>query len=107
VLQGWISDIASGLRRPATRKQLSEYACRSVDKATDYLDENQSRLHYDEALAQGLPIATGVEGACRHLDGMDITGARWGLARADSINSTSANPVGVADGALQVYKRSF
>jgi len=88
VLQGRISDVASGLRRAATRKQLSQYARQPVDKAADYLDKNQSRLHYDEALAQGLPIATGViEGACRHLvkDRMDITGARWGLARAEAI----------------------
>jgi hypothetical protein len=45
-------------------------------------------LQYDQALAQGLPIATGViEGACRHLvkDRMDITGARWGLKRAEAI----------------------
>jgi hypothetical protein len=88
VLQGRISDVASGLRRAATRKQLSQYARQPVDKAADYLDKNQSRLHYDQALAEGLPIATGViEGACRHLvkHRMDITGARWGLARAEAI----------------------
>ncbi len=45
-------------------------------------------LKYDEYLAAGLPIATGViEGTCRHLvnDRMDITGARWGLQRAEAI----------------------
>ena len=39
-------------------------------------------------LEKGLPIATGViEGASRHLvkDRMDITGARWGLQRAEAI----------------------
>lgn len=59
-----------------------------MDKAADYLESNQQRLRYDQALAQGLPIATGViEGACRHLvkDRMDITGARWGLERAEAI----------------------
>jgi hypothetical protein len=38
--------------------------------------------------AQGWPIATGIiEGACRHLvkDRMDITGARWGLAGAETV----------------------
>jgi hypothetical protein len=56
--------------------------------AADYIEHNKERLCYDEALAQGLPIATGViEGACRHLikDRMDITGARWGLDRAEAI----------------------
>jgi hypothetical protein len=88
VLEGRAHDVAVGLRRAATRKQLSQRARRAVDKAADYLDKNQSRLRYDHALAQGLPIATGViEGACRHLvkDRMDITGARWGLARAEAI----------------------
>ncbi|MCI0558457.1 MAG: hypothetical protein MN733_08175 [Nitrososphaera sp.] len=45
-------------------------------------------LRYDKYLAQGPPIATGViEGACRSLvkDRMDITGARWGLARAEAV----------------------
>jgi hypothetical protein len=59
-----------------------------VDKAADYIENNQQRLRYDQALAQGLPIATGViEGACRHLvkDRMDITGARWGFERAEAI----------------------
>jgi hypothetical protein len=53
-----------------------------VDTCADYL------LKYDEYLAAGLPIATGViEGACRHLikDRMDITGARWGLQSAEAI----------------------
>jgi len=77
-----------GLRRAATRKQLSPSERKAVDKAADYLAHNRERLQYDRALAHGLPIATGViEGACRHLvkDRMDITGARWGLQRAEAI----------------------
>ena len=88
VLKGRAQDVAVGLRRAATRKQLSQSERTPVDKAADYIDNNQQRLQYDQALAQGLPIATGViEGACRHLvkDRMDITGARWGLERAEAI----------------------
>jgi hypothetical protein len=88
VLEGRAQDVAVGLRRAATRKQLSQNARKPVDKAADYIDNNQERLQYDHALAHGLPIATGViEGACRHLvkDRMDITGARWGLARAEAV----------------------
>ena len=88
VLEGRAQDVAVGLRRAATRKQLSQSERTPVDKAADYIDNNQQRLQYDQALAQGLPIATGViEGACRHLvkDRMDITGARWGLERAEAI----------------------
>jgi len=88
ILQGRAQDVAVGLRRAATRKQLSQSERKPVDKAADYIDNNQERLQYDRALAHGLPIATGViEGACRHLvkDRMDITGARWGLERAEAI----------------------
>jgi hypothetical protein len=88
ILEGRAQDVAVGLRRAATRKQLSQSARKPVDKAADYIDNNRERLQYDRALAHGLPIATGViEGACRHLvkDRMDITGARWGLARAEAI----------------------
>ena len=88
VLQGRAQDAAVGLRRAATRKQLSHNQRIPVDKAANYIDNNQLRLRYDLALTQGLPIATGViEGACRHLvkDRMDITGARWGLERAEAI----------------------
>jgi len=81
-------EVAVGLRRAATRQQLSQRARQPVDKAADYIDSNRQRLQYDDALANGLPIATGViEGACRHLikDRTDITGARWGLERAEAI----------------------
>lgn len=45
-------------------------------------------LHYDRALTDGLPVATGViEGACRHLveNRMGRTGARWSAAGAEAI----------------------
>ena len=88
ILQGRARDVAVGMRRAATRKQLNQNERKPIDKAADYIDNNQERLQYDHALAHGLPIATGViEGACRHLvkDRMDITGARWGLERAEAI----------------------
>jgi hypothetical protein len=87
-LQGRAQEVAIGLRRAATRKQLRQGQRQPVDQAADYLASHQQRLRYDPALVQGLPIATGViEGACRHLvkDRMDITGARWGLERAEAI----------------------
>ena len=53
-----------------------------------YLTNNMDYLRYDQALASGWPIATGViEGACRHLigDRLDITGSRWGIDGAEAI----------------------
>ncbi len=88
VLEGGAGDVAVGMRRAATRTQLSQTAREPVDKTANYIEKNQMKLQYDQALVQGLPIATGViEGACRHLvkDRMDITGDRWGLKCAESI----------------------
>jgi hypothetical protein len=88
VLQGKVSDVAAGMRRKATRLELSEDERKAVDKCADYLLKYKELLRYDEYLTQGYPIATGViEGACRHLigDRMDITGARWRLPCAEAI----------------------
>ena len=81
-------EVAISLRRAATRARLRWKKRQPLDKAADYIENNRRRLRYDRALAQGIPIATGViEGACQHLvkDRMDITGARWGLVRAEAV----------------------
>ncbi len=47
---------------------LDTKAAKPVERAAKYLIRNSDYLHYDRALAEGLPIATGViEGACRYL----------------------------------------
>jgi len=88
ILQGKASDVAAGIRRSATLKGLSTQERQNVDKCADYLLKYRPYLRYDQYLALGYPIATGViEGACRHLvcDRMDITGARWRLDRAEAV----------------------
>ncbi len=45
-------------------------------------------MKYDEYLAKGYPIGTGVvESACSHVvkDRMEISGARWGISGAESV----------------------
>ena len=86
-------DIARTIRWWAARRKKddnTEQALRAIDSACDYLaDRTRTRLmHYEEALRDGLPIATGViEGACRYLvkDRMDRTGARWSLTGAEAV----------------------
>jgi hypothetical protein len=88
ILQGNASDVAAGIRRSATLQALSAKERENADKCADYLLKYRPYLHYDQYLAKGYPIATGViEGACRHLvcDRMDITGARWRLERAEAV----------------------
>lgn len=88
LLKGKVSDVAAGMRRSATLNKLSRKKRAPVDRCANYLLNHRDMLRYDEYLALGLPIATGViEGACRHLiaDRMDITGARWGLKTAEAV----------------------
>jgi hypothetical protein len=88
ILQGKSSDVAAGIRRSATLQELSDKERENADKCADYLLKYRDFLQYDNYLAEGYPIATGViEGACRHLicDRMDITGARWRLDRAEAV----------------------
>ncbi|MCP4208110.1 MAG: ISKra4 family transposase [Shimia sp.] len=88
ILKGKASIVAGGIRRSATLRGLSAKEREAVDECAGYLLNYKDMLKYDEYLAAGLPIATGViEGTCRHLvnDRMAITGARWRLQRAEAI----------------------
>ncbi len=88
ILEGKSSDVAAGIRRSATLQGLSQKDRIGVDACCDYLIAKRDYLHYDNYLAAGYPISTGViEGACRHLicDRLDITGARWSAAGAETV----------------------
>jgi hypothetical protein len=72
---------------------------------TCYLSTRHEYLRYDQALANGWPIATGViEGACRHLigDRLDIGGARWGLDGAEAVLTLRA---AISNGDFEEYWR--
>ena len=88
ILRGKSAEVGAGMRRSATRQNLSQANRKAVDRCADYLKNNRPYLKYNEYLSAGYPIASGViEGACRHLinDRMSITGARWGLKTAEAI----------------------
>lgn len=88
ILRGQSSHVAAGMRRSATRRSLATGERKAVDICADYLLNKRPYLRYDEYLADGLAIATGViEGACRYLvkDRLDVTGARWSLAGAEAV----------------------
>lgn len=88
ILRGRASWVAAGMRRSATLRNLSQSERSAVDACADYLLNQAPYLRYDQYLAAGLPIGSGViEGACRHLvkDRMDITGARWSVRGAEAV----------------------
>ena len=83
-----VAKIATIMRRSARAARLVDTALAAVAAAADYLQTYGQYMRYDEAIAQGLPIATGViEGACRYLvkDRMDRGGARWTLTGAEAV----------------------
>ena len=60
----------------------------AVRRTIGYYRRNRPYMHYDEYLAQGWPIGTGViEGACRHLvkDRMEQSGMRWTKVGAQAV----------------------
>ena len=88
ILDGNARQVATGIRRRATRQRLDPRQRANADKAANYLTNKAAHLDYPTALVAGWPIATGIiEGACRHLvkDRLDLTGARWGLEGAEAI----------------------
>jgi hypothetical protein len=88
LLSGEAILVASGIRRSATLRGLSEDERKPVDKCADYLLKYKEFLHYPTYLSNGFPICSGViEGTCRHLinDRMDRTGARWRLVGAEAV----------------------
>jgi hypothetical protein len=81
-------EISKSLRAMIKTHGLDVNAAKPVVRAAEYLVNNTRLMHYDRALFEGLPIATGViEGACRHLvqDRMGRTGAVWSAAGAEAV----------------------
>jgi len=88
VLAGDSARAAAEITAEADTAGLTAAQRAGTDSCVRYLTGLRDHLRYDQALAAGWPIATGViEGACRHLigDRLDITGARWGLDGAEAI----------------------
>jgi hypothetical protein len=88
ILRGKASTVAAGIRRSATNRGMSTEEREPVDDCADYLLKYSGFLKYDEMLALGTPIATGVvEGACGYLVDarMNRSGARWSLTGAEAV----------------------
>jgi hypothetical protein len=88
LLQGRAGYVIAGLRRRLSGGKLSGAKRQVVKSAVEYLSNNREHLRYDEYLAAGYPIGSGVaEGACRHLvkDRMEQTGMRWTVEGAQAM----------------------
>lgn len=94
LLQGKVNRVMGGIRQMATKRgDLSKRKTEKLEQYLNYFVERRECMKYDEYLAAGYPIGSGVvEGACRHLvkDRMEQTGMRWRIAGAQAILSLRA-----------------
>ena len=80
LLDGKVGRVIGGLRQSLTKRKLCGSGRKTVRAVINYFAHNRSRMRYDEYLAAGYPIGSGViEGACRHLvkDRLERAGMRW------------------------------
>ena len=81
ILEGKIGYVIGGLKQMQTkRKNLRNWQKKAIKKVITYFTNHKHMMKYDEYLANGFPIATGViEGACGSLvkDRAERSGMKW------------------------------
>lgn len=90
LLQGKVKNVIAGLRTQV-RHQTGAAHRRTLRQVANYFANNQEHMKYDEYLARGYPIGSGVaEGACRHVvkDRMEQSGMRWTVTGAQAMLHT-------------------
>jgi hypothetical protein len=88
ILHGEADNVIASWRRKATRQCLTGAKKKGLRAICAFLEKNKHRMHYDEYLRLGCPVATGViEGACRHVikDRMERAGMRWKIPGAQAM----------------------
>lgn len=88
LLEGKVGYVIGGLRRLRDEHNLSGEKRTRLNSAITYYENNRQHMQYDEYLAAGYPIGSGVaEGACRHLvkDRLECTGMRWTVEGAQAM----------------------
>ena len=88
LLEGKVGYVIGGLKQSITKHDLSGHKRAKVEKAIEYMAKRREYMAYDDYLAKGYPIGSGVvEGACRSLvrDRMEGPGMRWGVPGAQAI----------------------
>ena len=88
LLLGQVGRVIGGLRQMGTKQELRGPAKKTLKQVIGYFQNNRKLMQYDEYLAAGYPIGSGVaEGACRHLvkDRMEGTGMHWRIMGAQAM----------------------
>ena len=91
LLEGKVKKVIAGLRTQARHQAGGKR--RTLRQVANYFANNCEHMRYDEYLAKGYPIGSGVaEGACRHVvkDRMEQSGMRWTVEGAQAMLHTRA-----------------
>jgi len=88
ILQGKVGYVVGGLKQTITKRKLTGSKRKALAKAITYFESHKNWMRYDEYLASGMPIATGVvESACGSVvkKRMEGEGKRWSVEGAEAI----------------------
>ena len=88
LLSGQVESVIAELELLTQKPKLSQARRDKFTSAANYFKRNQPYMHYQDYLAKGWPIASGViEGACRHLvkDRCELSGMRWTQEGVESL----------------------
>jgi hypothetical protein len=91
LLEGKVGYVIGNFRRLLSTGQVCGSKRKTVQAVITYYENNRQHMRYDEYLAAGYPIGSGVaEGACRHLvkDRLEQTGMRWTVPGAQAMLNT-------------------
>jgi hypothetical protein len=90
-LEGKVGHVIGNFRRLLNTGRVRGSKRNTIQAVITYYENNRQHMRYDEYLAAGYPIGSGVaEGACRHLvkDRLEQTGMRWTVTGAQAMLHT-------------------
>lgn len=88
ILKGGVGYVIGGLKQTITKRGLKGNKRKALEKAIKYFERHKKWMAYDQYLAAGMPVATGmVESACSSVvkKRMEGEGKRWSVDGAEAI----------------------
>ena len=88
ILKGKVGYFVGAMKQIVSKKKVSKKEGEKILQMIKYFKRRKKYMKYNEYLARGYPIGTGViEGACRSFvkDRMELAGMRWIIVGAEAM----------------------
>jgi len=88
MLTGKVGYFIGAIRQIMTKQNFSKSKIKRIEKILNYYEKRKKYMMYNEYLAKGYPVGSGViEGACRSFvkDRMELAGMRWSEVGAEAM----------------------